>query len=372
MAGSIRQLSSGNWQLRAPAPPDPITGKRRVITETVTGSRRSAEARLAELVSRGRRGLAPSSTTSTVDDVVDAWLELPRLSLAMREKARYALAHVPAGLMRSRADRITGRDLDRLYRALEQSGVGAATIRNLHGVLGAAFGQALKWGTIDRNPVPLATPPRAGRSRATGDVTDDQIAALVAAAAADPQHAVWLRLHIVTAARRSEILALRWSSIGADGRLTIAGSVERDLDRTVKATKTNRDRRIALDPETVRLIRSWQLLQRQRALQTGVPLDPDPFLLSHDPSSATPWRPDSATQLYRRLCTRAKVTGVRLHDLRHAAASYLLASGVDVRTVAERLGHANPRTTLSVYAHVLEGRDAAAANLLADRLARPS
>lgn len=368
MAGSIRQLPSGNWQLRAAAPPDPITGRRRIITETYVGSRRSAELRLAELVSKGRRTAGPG--VITVDDVMAAWLELPRLSRATREKAKYALKHLPDAMRTARAGRLTGQDLDRLYRHLEAAGVGAPTIRNLHSVLGSAFGQALKWGTVDRNPVPLATPPREGRSRATGDVTDAQVQAFVDEAAKDPQQAVWLRLVLTTAARRSEVLAIRWSAIRGS-KLTVRATIEQDTARTVKDhTKTHRDRTIALDDETVRLIRSWQTVQRERALACGVPLDPDPFLLSHDPSSAIPWRPDGATQLFGRLRVRAGVPNVRLHDLRHAAASFMLDSGVPVTAVSHRLGHANPRTTLKVYAHVLEGRDAVAADVLAERLTR--
>lgn len=368
MAGSIRQLPSGNWQLRAAAPPDPITGRRRIITETFVGSRRSAELRLAELVSKGRRTAGPGALT--VADVVAAWLELPRLSLATREKAKYALKHLPEAVARTRADRITGQDIDRLYRHLEASGVGGPSIRNLHSVLGSAFSQALKWGTVDRNPVPLATPPREGRSRAAGDITDTQVAAIVAEAAKDPQHAVWLRLVLTTAARRSEVLGIRWSAI-RDQKLTVRATIEQDSARTLKDhTKTHRDRTIALDAETSRMIKAWQVMQRERALACGVSLDPDPFLLSHDPSSSIPWRPDGATQLFGRLRHRAGVGNVRLHDLRHAAASFLLDAGVPVTAVAHRLGHASPHITLKVYAHVLEGRDAAAADVLAERLTR--
>ena len=56
--------------------------------------------------------------------------------------------------------------------------------------------------------------------------------------------------------------------------------------------------------------------------------------------------------------------GVRFHDLRHFAATRLLASGVDVRTVSGRLGHANAATTLGVYAHFLQSADQAAAAVL--------
>jgi integrase len=54
----------------------------------------------------------------------------------------------------------------------------------------------------------------------------------------------------------------------------------------------------------------------------------------------------------------------RFHDLRHFAATQAIAAGIDVRTVAGRLGHADPSITLRVYSHVLAERDRAAAALL--------
>jgi integrase len=55
---------------------------------------------------------------------------------------------------------------------------------------------------------------------------------------------------------------------------------------------------------------------------------------------------------------------MRLHDLRHFTATRLIAAGVPVRTVSRRLGHSNPSTTLSVYAHFVEASDQDAASVM--------
>ena len=54
----------------------------------------------------------------------------------------------------------------------------------------------------------------------------------------------------------------------------------------------------------------------------------------------------------------------RFHDLRHFSVTMLVAAGVDIRTIAERHGHAQPTMTLNVYAHALPERDRAAAGVL--------
>jgi integrase len=75
-------------------------------------------------------------------------------------------------------------------------------------------------------------------------------------------------------------------------------------------------------------------------------------------------KPDSLGQAFGRLCRAENTTGVSLHTLRHLSASVLIAAGRDARTVAGRLGHADASTTLRVYAHMVEGRDREAADLL--------
>ena len=77
-----------------------------------------------------------------------------------------------------------------------------------------------------------------------------------------------------------------------------------------------------------------------------------------------PWPPDTFTDVWQ---GTAKALGlnVRLHDLRHSSATLLLAAGVPVQLVSQRLGHATAGFTMSVYAGVLPGADVAAAEKLA-------
>ena len=88
------------------------------------------------------------------------------------------------------------------------------------------------------------------------------------------------------------------------------------------------------------------------------------FVFSDEPDSMAPWKPGRITLAFSRFCAQEGIEGVRFHDLRHFAATRLLSSGVDVRTVSGRLGHANAATTLGVYAHFLQSADQAAAAVL--------
>jgi integrase len=87
-------------------------------------------------------------------------------------------------------------------------------------------------------------------------------------------------------------------------------------------------------------------------------------MFSDSPDGRLPWRPGRVSLAFGRLCEQNEITGVRLHDFRHFAASRLLGAGIPVKTVAGRLGHANAATTLNVYAHFLDSSDAKAAQVL--------
>ena len=87
-------------------------------------------------------------------------------------------------------------------------------------------------------------------------------------------------------------------------------------------------------------------------------------MLANGAEGAMPWRPNRLTQAFARLRTPLGLDRVRLHDLRHFQATELIAAGVDVRTVAGRLGHADPSTTLRIYAAFTRPADARAARVV--------
>ena len=149
----------------------------------------------------------------------------------------------------------------------------------------------------------------------------------------------------------------------------------------VKDTKTHQVRRIALDQNATALLRARRAGVDADATAAGITLAQEAFVWSPVADGSTPRTPDSLTRAFARLCgsleAEAKAAGrreqyrFRLHDLRHFSATELIGAGVDIRTVAGRLGHADPAITLRVYAHALEERDRAAAELLGRRLQLP-
>jgi integrase len=147
--------------------------------------------------------------------------------------------------------------------------------------------------------------------------------------------------------------------------LTVRRGVVAGRDGLVeKDTKTHAVRRIALDEQVVNVLARHRRRQLDMLELAGVRASPTSYVFTDELDGGLPWYPDSVSRRFRRLCRREGIAGVRLHDLRHFVATQLLSAGVDVRTVAGRLGHRNAATTLNVYAHVLELSDRHAADVM--------
>jgi Transcriptional regulators len=140
-----------------------------------------------------------------------------------------------------------------------------------------------------------------------------------------------------------------------------------------KDTKTHQRRHVTIDPGTVAALIEHRQRWEARAAALGLRLSATAFVFSNSPDGSTHLKPSSVTQRYGRMARRLGID-THLHNLRHYSATELIAAGVDVRTVAGRLGHGGGgTTTLRVYAAWVAEADQRAAQGLADRLpARPA
>jgi integrase len=253
------------------------------------------------------------------------------------------------------------------YEQLRRDGLAAATIRRRHVVLRAALEYAVLLGWLVSNPASgRGIVPSASRARLHPPSPTELATILADANRCCEGFEAFLRLTAHSGARRGEVCATRWSDLDLDrgvASLSRALSIGRGAP-VERRTKTDRTRRFSLGPQTVAVLHAHRKAMQARCERFGQTLDADAFVFSDAPDCSRPWRPEKATAEFIRLRNKVGLPSVRLHDLRHYVATQLLAAGVDVVTVAGRLGHANPSTTLNVYADFVPPADRAAANLL--------
>lgn len=369
MSGGIRQLRPGVWEVRLEAGRDPVSGRRRQISRSVTGSKREAQKVLNELAVEADRGRYVGTST-TFRQLSEQWLALVGNDLSpttLRTYQNLLSKRILPAIGDLAVKNIQTSDLDLLYNGLQHRiGLAPKSVRQIHAIIRRAFRQAILWGWVTTNPAAYATPPRLTKTDLSPPDVGQVEELLRAANQRDPEFANFLHIAATTGARRGEVCALRWSNVNSDlGTLTIERNiVEVPGGLLEKDTKTHANRRIALDPDTLTVFKHQLEIAHERAKMIGAKVKDMDFVFSREPDGSKPWTPDSVTKRFVFLRDELGYSGMRLHDLRHFAATRLMAAGVPVRTVSGRLGHANPATTLSVYSHFVEASDQDAATVM--------
>jgi integrase len=373
-SGTVTERSKGVWQLRVSLGTDPITGKHRRATKTVQAkNRKEAVAELAKFQGEDHGRREGSSLGGLIEEYIDASHEMsPSTRVDFRG---YVRRYLPDTLSRRRLRDITSHDLDLLYLHLlrkggkDGKGLSEATVRRMHVILHAALRQAVKWRYIPLNPADDASPPKVRQTEVTLPLAEQLVAMLAAVDTLDRKTNPlpdFLALLLGTGARAGELCALPWSDVDlAEGTLLIDQSVARGEGRAVvKQTKTGKGRRVSLPAALTEVLRDRYA---RASTVEGVPLDEMPVF----PSTRyreRPFRPDSMSRLFRDIRDEHNLTeDLTLRNLRHYCTSVLAAEGVDVVTVAKRMGH-SPKIMLSVYAHLFEEGDRAAADVLGRHL----
>lgn len=372
--GHIRQRGSA-WELRAYSGTDPVTGRKKYVTRTVRGSRKAAERGLAHLIVEVTGG-AHAALDATVTDLVLRWFELAKPELSpstIRGYERNINNHILPILGKSKVSRLKAAEIDHFYAMLRDRGgvdgrpLSPASVRQVHAILRRALQQGVKWEWISSNAAASATTPKVRQFKVEPPDPAAVMKLIDAAASDDLNFACFLVVAATTGARRGELCALRWNSINfEDGSLTISGSVVEGVRSELieKDTKTHGSRKIAIDELTADALKAHLVRCEVRAKECDAELTMNAFVFSPDADGQRPAVPNDVTKKFMRLRDRVGLESVRLHDLRHFAATRLLSAGVSVRTVSGRLGHASASMTLGVYAHFLEVSDREAADAL--------
>lgn len=400
-------MASGALRVRVFAGRDPVTNRDHYVSRTVPPGKnaaREAERVRVRLLSQVDDGRSPR-TTATVNQLLDRWLELVEVERTTR--AGYVGKidkHVRPTLGEVQVGRLNAEMIDSLYSQLRRCRqhcrgrpytehrvagdhkcdgrcrphecvpLSAGSIRVIHSILGGALKRAVRWGWIAVNPISQAEPPSVPKPD-PHPPSADEAARIVNEAWQDPDWGALVWLAMVTGARRGEVSGLRWGHVDLDGGVvTLYRSIAQLAGQTwEKDTKTHQRRRVALDPETIEVLREHRARCEQRAGALGVEVRPEGFVFSLAPDCSVQRNPGGITQRYGRLARRLGID-THFHSLRHYSATELISAGVDPRTVAGRLGHAGGgSTTLRVYSAWVAEADQRASSALASRMpARPS
>lgn len=353
----------------------------------------SSEAEALELARTWAANLTANGTvrSAKLADLLCDYVDLRERNGASPNSIRsYRLfvRYVSKYIGRADARSVTVMDMNRFEQKLLQpkdeggAGLSRNSVLAVHQFLRGAYNHFVDAGICDTNPMVLVTKPSPERHEASF-VTEWDFAALSDAIAhgldADMSRAVGAReaacafaswLSLVTGMRVGEICALRRRDIDRARMFVHVGGnvVEQNGSKPVRrdVTKGRKCRNVSITAHDLKVIDG--IAARQDAafgrLNASAPL------VTCDGSVMRPTDVSRMFSAMRDACGLPR--SVTFHSLRHTHASWLIANGCDIKTVSERLGHADEATTLRIYAHMMPGRDAAAAQIFNDAMARLS
>lgn len=403
----IRQRG-GSLQVRVYAGLDPVTRKPRYLAETVKGTDKAAWRRAEKALTRLQADVdkqrAPESSVS-LGKVLDEWLRGNEIEETTRRTyvgyiertIKPAIGIVPItklnartletlyGELRRCRARCDGRPYIEKHKTEDEHScaekkctlhkcrpMAASTVRQIHSIISGALTAAVRWDWLGSNPARVAKRPKAKAPEPDPPSAAEAARLIDAAFDLDADWGTLVWLVMTTGLRRGEVCALRWRNIDLDGE-TINVRRNYVLHKGVgveKDTKTHQMRRIALDSETVALMRDHRQFVSERLEGLNLTLTPERYVFSgrSTPDHATPYSPHAVSSRYRDMASRLKID-THIHALRHYSATELLTAGVDLRTVAGRLGHGGGgATTLRVYAAWVAASDRKAAEILGARM----
>jgi integrase len=406
----------GTWWYSHDLPPGADGSRRRTRTGGFPTQKAAAEA-MQESMSAFARGDRIEPVRMTVAEFFEQWVASKGTlrSSTRRSYEEHIRLYFKPGLGHLRLADLRDHDVERLYAAMRQLGqepegrpsdvlrrllevrsekakprpLTAARIRRVHATLLSAMNTAVRRKLIAFNPSRHIELASGRRPRAV--VWTDERVAVWKRTGKRPPVAVWtaeqagtfldgaLRdrlypvLHLIAyrGLRRGEAVGLRWEDVDLDARsMQIAQQiVQLGWATEVGAPKTDSGARtVSLDQGTVAVLRRWRQIQQAESRILGAGWCQTGYVFTRE--DGTPLHPDVASDGFQRLVRTAGLPPIRLHDLRHTAASLALQAGVPMKVVSEQLGHSSLAITADTYTSILPAVARAAAEAVAGVIPR--
>ena len=276
-------------------------------------------------------------------------------------------------------------DLEKFYNDLKhtptkttknkdsQKMLSSTTILKQHRQLSLMFTTAIKWDFLESNPCQRISKPPTKATPEMAYYNEEEIKYLFKLLE-DEELGLKVAVYmlILGGFRRGELLGLYWDDVDFERQtvkiyksvLSIRG--KGTIEDKVKTTRSNRT--VALPKECFELLKDYQHLQEERKRILGKAWKDSPYVFKMVTGSQM--KPEWLSRSWNTLLEKNNLRHIRLHDLRHTCATYLLSIGTPIATVSRKLGHSDIYTTLNTYTHSIEKDDLEAVEKLADRLFR--
>lgn len=351
--GSIYQDTDGRW--RAVVQVGFKDGRR--IRKKFSGKTRGEVAEeLKKALREQQLGLPMVPDRQTVGQFLQAWLEKsakPRLRYKTYQSYEQLVrTHIGPTLGQTPLGKLSAQQIDGLLSSKLNAGLSARTVQYIHAVLRKALNEAVRWDLLPRNVASLVKSPKIQRKEIK-PYSVEEARTLLCTVEGDRLEAVYT-VAIACGLRQGEVLGLRWEDIDFERKLLyVRNQLQRLEDRKLHLVplKTDESRRtVSLPGVCASALAAHRQQQEQERAMAGRRWTDTGLVFTSTIGTGIDQR--NLLKNYSGVIHAAGLRRIRFHDLRHTAASLLLAQGVSFQAVQRTLGHADIRTTLNIYGHL--------------------
>lgn len=358
--GTIRQRPDGRWEARYTTGRDPGTGKQ--VQRSIYGStQREVRRKLTQITTAIDSGTYQATSKITVSAWFREWLDTfcknKVKPLTLQSYESVIKNHITPAVGAMPLQAVKGTHIQKIYNTMTAAGLSGKTVKNVSAVLHKAFSVALKQGMIAANPCEGAELPKAERHEIT-PLADEDIPRFLEAIDASPMRNAYA-LCLFAGLREGECLGLSWGQVDFQrGRITVSQQLQKDKAKGGKyyiapTTKSGKPRTIEPPPIAFEYLRAEKVRQAKNRLAAGAVWSNHDDLVFTD-GAGKHYAVSTFYKSFKRIAASIGRPDARPHDLRHTAATVAIASGADVKSVQDMLGHATASFTLNVYAHTSE------------------
>lgn len=305
----------------------------------------------------------------TVKAFLTRWLEdAAQPSLRGTTYASYkgvVNGHLIPALGRIALVKLTAPDVLKYQKTKLVSGLSARTVTYHRAILRRALADAVKWELVYKNAAALVSPPRAVRHEVS-PFTPDEARTFLSKIPGNRLEALYV-MAMGTGMRQGELLGLTWKCVNLDtGTATVKQQMQRVNGKlTLVEPKTAQSRRtVALPDIVVTALTAHRERQRFERKWAGSRWQEHSLVFTT--TIGTPLDSANVTHNFQKALSDAKIRKQRFHDLRHCAATLMLAQGADLRTIMDVLGHSTITLTANTYAHLTDATRRVAADMMDD------
>ena len=352
-AGSIRQRPDGLWEARFTVG----NARRSIYGHTQSEVRKEMTAILRDI----DKGTYQAPNKQKVKEWLNTWMETfcknKVKPLTYSSYEGIIKNHIVPAIGNVQLQSLNGTHVQKLYNKMTDAGLSGKTVKNVSAVLHKALNQAVKLGFIPVNPCASAELPKAEKHEIK-PLTDEEIPRFLAAIESSPMRNAFA-LCLFAGLREGECLGLSWDQVDfTRGKITISQQLQVEKKKGGKyyiapSTKSGKARTITPPPIAFQYLKDERTRQLENRFRASENWNNEHNLVFTNELGGNLIFVNFYKH-FKRIAASIGRPDARPHDLRHSCATVALASGADIKSVQDLLGHATASFTLDVYGHTSE------------------